>query len=258
VEPVVEDEPRKAPAAMKQFLSNAKIKFDELSHWSLPKTAGDALAGCLRSQLALLDAETAPVRSKKMLAPSVIAGVAIDILATCVLFDQPPGQELVDLFRALLKVDKRPLKSSREFSARYRAAWMLAQKPNVSTRQLARILDVEPSSVSRWRKDASFGKMVESKKQSIQDLKARGLWPPPRAREVIAVKEKEFRDMLSGLKKARNEMADQLASCHEDGLTNAETTQIEEAIRQLDEFLSKEDVRVLDESLSRRGPSFHM
>jgi hypothetical protein len=239
---------------MKQFLSDAKIKFDELSNWSLPKTAGDALAGCLRSQLALLDAETAPVRSKKMLAPSVIAGVAIDILETCVLFDQPPGQELVDLFRALLKVDKRPLKSSREFSARYRAAWMLAQKPNVSTRQLARILGVEPSSVSRWRKDASFGKMVESKKQSIQDLKARGLWPPP----LIAAKEKEFRDCLAKLKKARNEMADQLASCHEDGLTNAETTQIEEAIRQLDEFLSKEDVRVLDESLSRRGPSFHM
>jgi hypothetical protein len=220
---------------MEQFLSDGQTKFRELSKPALPKTAGDALAGCLLYQLALTNTETAPVRSKKMLAPSVIAGVAIYILETCALFDQPAGQELIALFRALLKVDRRPLKSSREFSARYKAAWILAQRPNVSTRELARILDVEPSSVSRWRKDVSFGKMVDSKKRSIQDLKAPGIWPPPGVSQAAAAEEKAIRDILSELKKARNELPHLLASCR----TNAETTQIEEAIKQLDKFLSK-------------------
>jgi hypothetical protein len=179
VEPVLAERPRKSPPEMAQFLSDAKIKFDELTEASFPKTAGDALAFCLHHQLALAERKAAPVRSKKMLAKSVIAGVAMYILDTCVLFDQAPGPELLALLRALLKIDKKPLKSSREFSARYNAAWILAQRPSVATRKLAELLEVEPSTVSRWRRDASFKERVESTKRSIQTLKARKLWPPP-------------------------------------------------------------------------------
>jgi hypothetical protein len=176
VEPVVEELPSKSPDAITQLVSYAKSKIPKLK--SPPKTAGDALAKCLRYQLALADGEVAPVRVKKRLAPSVIAGVAIDILQNCALFNQPPGEELIDLFRALLKLDTRRLKSSREFAAQYEAAWIIAQRPSVSTRQLARILEVDPSSVSRWRKDARFRKLLESRKEFIQDLNARGFWPP--------------------------------------------------------------------------------
>ena len=143
-----------------------------------------------------------------MLAKSVIAGVAMDILDTCALFDQAPGPELRVLLRALLNIDKKPLKSNCEFSARYNAAWIIAQRPSVGTRKLAELLEVEPSTVSRWRRDEFFIELVESTKQSIQRLKERGLWPPPlvgatqmenKTLDTMVRKLHKFRNLLSRL-----------------------------------------------------------
>jgi hypothetical protein len=173
VEPVVE----KPPKSLAAKSLSAAFGNVELFEASLPRTAGESLAVCLRYQLALANREAAAVRRRKFLAPSVIACIAMELLDSCALFDQPVGPELIALLRALLKTDRKPLKSSREFSERYRAAWILAQKPSIGTRQLARILAVNASSISRWRREPSFRAMVESKKESIQFVKERGLWP---------------------------------------------------------------------------------
>jgi hypothetical protein len=153
-----------------------KVNLDKLET-PYGNTAGDALAAYLESQLTQAKGESAPARNRKTLAPSVVASIALDILEFYALQDQPPGEALVALLRALLKVDRRRLKSNREFDARYKAAWIVAQKPSIGTRELADMVDVEPSSVSRWRKDPSFEKLVAEKEQFVQALKATGLQP---------------------------------------------------------------------------------
>jgi hypothetical protein len=139
-----------------EFLGDARRKFRELSEPSLPQTAGEALAECLRIELSRYkQADWAGVRAKKMLPPMTIGRIATDILETNVLFDQVPGHALVDLFRELLDADKKKLKSSRAFEARDTAAWILAQKPDIKTRELARLVRTEPSSIMRWRRTLS-------------------------------------------------------------------------------------------------------
>jgi hypothetical protein len=78
----------------------------------------------------------------------------------------------------LLKVDKRKLKSDREFAPRDAAAWMIAQQPTLPIRQIARHVGVEPTSVMRWKSDPLFNKLVQDKKDTIKDFEKRGLWPP--------------------------------------------------------------------------------
>ncbi len=177
VVPMVAEPERKPPETTSQFPSGAREKFDELSQWTLPKAAGDALAVYLLSQLRRTRAETAAVRAKKLLAPSIIARVAIDILSTYALFGRPPGDELVELFSALLGVDKRPLEGDRQFEAREKAAWILAQVPDMSTRGLARFLKVDASTVSRWRRDQSFVAQIESKKIRSKICKDKAFGP---------------------------------------------------------------------------------
>jgi hypothetical protein len=235
VEPFVGEQPRSAPAELAQCLSDAKPKFDEVTRDSLPKTAGDALAKCLQYHLALVDRETQPVRSKGMLARSVIAGAAMDILENYALLDQPAGPELRTLIRALLKVNKRPLKSSREFSARYNAAWILAQRPSIGTRKLASILEVEPSSVSRWRKDETFIRFVESKKQSIQTLKDRKLWPPPLV-GAAQMDNPEIAKRVRRLHKVRRVVSRWLSK-HRDQIPKVGVVLIEKAIKEYDKIL---------------------
>jgi hypothetical protein len=147
-------------------------------------TAGDALAAFLEVQLTQAKGESAPARNRKTLAPSVVASIALDILEFYALQDQPPGEALIALLRVLLKVDRRRLKSNREFEARYRAAWIEAQKPSIGTRELAEMVDVEPSSITRWRKDPSFKKLVAEKNNLFKRLKQpvcgrTSLWPFP-------------------------------------------------------------------------------
>jgi hypothetical protein len=234
VAPIVAERPLKSTGDM-QPLADPKIKFDELTEASLPKTAGDALAACLHHHLALAERKAAPVRSKKMLAKSVMAGVAMDIVETSALFDQAPGPELRALLRALLKVDKRPLKSSREFSARYNAAQILAQRPSVGTRDLARILEVDASSISRWRRDPSFQRLVESNKESLLTLKERGLWPPPLL-GTAQLENPEIAKRVHELHKIRR-LVSRWFSKHRDEIPKTGRALIEKAIKIYDRIL---------------------
>ena len=154
-------------------------KFAESSESTLPETAGGALAECLRFQLSQVRQSTAlPVGSGGLLAPSSISRIAIDMLETFALFGQAPAPELVDLIRLLLNVDKRKLKSDREFASRDAASWMIAQQPTLPIRQIARHVGVEPTSVMRWKSDPVFNELVQDKKDTIKDFEKRGLWPP--------------------------------------------------------------------------------
>jgi hypothetical protein len=191
-----------------QFLADARREFRELSEPALPATAGDTLAICLQTQLLRYRKAGSAARSKKLLPPMTIARLAIDMLETHVLFDHAPGYALVDLIRSLLDADKKKLKSSKAYPPRYQAAWILAQVPDISTRELARMLGVSPISVSRWRNREDFKRLVEEKNLSIQGLEERGLWPPKESAaektklSQIGQKLAEFRDNLAGLEAA--------------------------------------------------------
>jgi len=115
-----------------------------------------------------------------MLPRSTIATIAMDILETNQLFGNAPGEELIQLLRELLDVDKQKAKADRQFVARDEASWILAQAEGdpVPTRVLARTVGVNASSISRWRKEPAFREMIQDKKKAINDLESRGLWPP--------------------------------------------------------------------------------
>jgi hypothetical protein len=185
VVPMVMESDRESPQPT-QFVSELRDNLDDLWQWKLPTTAGDALAVYLRAQLNRTRTETAPVRANELLAPSIIARVAIDILGHFALVDQPPGYELVELFSALLGVDKKRLEGDRQFEAWKKAAWIVAQAPDVGIRELARLVNVNASSVSRWRKDPSFCEEVELTKRSIEVMKRQGIWPPAKMRQPRA------------------------------------------------------------------------
>jgi hypothetical protein len=179
-------------------LDEAQRKFAKLSDYALPADAGSALAGCLRFQLSRArDSDGAPVRLGQSLAPTTIARIAIDMLDTYVLFDRPPAHELVQLIRELLDVDKKKLKSSRQHTARYNASWILAQDPSIKTRHLARYLGVEPSSISRWRRDPEFNAAVQRNRETIKVLERQGVWPPKESE--TAVTRGELSQGLKGL-----------------------------------------------------------
>jgi len=102
----------------------------------------------------------------------------MDILETNQLFGNVPGEELIQLLRELLDVDKNKAKADRQFAARYDASWILAQDERVSTRVLARTLGVNASSISRWRSEPAFREMIQRNQKTIADLESRGRWPP--------------------------------------------------------------------------------
>jgi hypothetical protein len=178
-EPIVQPPKKEAKEEMTEHLADSPLKSDDLFNDSFPRTAGDALAACLRHHLARLRrAKTAPVRLGKMLPRSTIATIALDILETNELFGQVQGEQLIQLLRELLDVDKQKLTADRQFPARCKASWILAQDERVPTRVLARTLGVNASSISRWRKEPAFRKMIQDTQKTIIDLESRGLWPP--------------------------------------------------------------------------------
>jgi hypothetical protein len=131
-------------------------------------SAAEWLAFFLRLYLRELeDAETsrnaAPVRKLNLVPRSLIAELAHDLLGSCQARAYAPGPFLVSLLRELLNLTAYGLglKLSRQADAKKSAADILAQHPTISTRELARALHVNPSTVSRWRKSPEFRRMVE-------------------------------------------------------------------------------------------------
>jgi hypothetical protein len=153
-------------------------------------TASEALAFLLKISLReLKHAEMmrqAPVRTQQLVPRSVIAEVAMDLLGSCELWNYSPGVHLNALVRELLNVDRDKHGATRHVDEQEQATFIIAQYPQVHTRELARRLHVNASTISRWRGNPQFKEKVERKARWIASLKSSGRWD-----EMIASAERE-------------------------------------------------------------------
>jgi len=136
-------------------------------------TASETLAFMLRTCLrALKHAEknrkAAPVRTLNLVPRSLIAEIAMDLLESCYARGCPPGLWLTRLTRGLLNLERDRQGMSRDIETQERAAGIVAQFPKVRTRELARALHVNASTISRWRRSPEFKQMVERKKEAFK------------------------------------------------------------------------------------------
>lgn len=123
--------------------------------WAEPKTAGEALAFCLSAELqALKVAGNSPVRSGGHLPHSTIAYIAFDLLQSYTV--APPGPHLQELIRALLKLSTAQQDQVGSYIAKEKAAYILAQSPELSLSTIADVVDVDRTTVSRWTKEEKF------------------------------------------------------------------------------------------------------
>jgi hypothetical protein len=137
-------------------------------------TASEALAFLLRISLrALKHAEksrrAAPVRTLNLAPRSLIAEIAMDLLGSCETWGYPPGPLLNSLIQELLNLEHDRQGMSRDVERQEQAAGIVAQAPTVRTRELARALHVNASTISRWRKSPEFKQMVERKAEILKD-----------------------------------------------------------------------------------------
>jgi hypothetical protein len=137
-------------------------------------TASEALAFFLRMSLRdLKHAEksrtAAPVRTLNLTARSLIAEIAMDLLGSCETWGHPPGPLLNSLIRELLNLEHDRQGMSRDIETQERAADIVAQAPTVRTRELARALRVNASTISRWRRSPEFKQMVARKEETLKN-----------------------------------------------------------------------------------------
>ena len=132
---------------------------------------------CLRDlEYAVRRGNSAPVRTEKLVPRSVIAWVATDLLGSCELWNYSPGPQLNGLIRELLNVDSNKAGATRHVEEQKQAAFIIAQDPKVHTRELAKKLDVNASTISRWRRNPEFKKEVERTARRIAWWKSSGFW----------------------------------------------------------------------------------
>jgi hypothetical protein len=144
-------------------------------------TASEGLALFLRIILGELkhaekQRSAAPVRQLKLTSRSLIGETSLDLLESCQAWNYPPGPYLNSLLRELLDLEGAKHGASREFEARQQAIFILAQIPRLGVRQLAKEVEVDKSTVSRWRKDPNFNEEVRRQTERINSLKASGRW----------------------------------------------------------------------------------
>lgn len=162
------------------FLLSEKITTTILDKTKIPKHFLDdiwsgnsrnfsSLAFILRGHLAVLrqaeadkkkgKSTNAPVLGDKLLSRSEISYVVYQMLTT--VLEGTEHNYMAELVAVLLDVDlmeSRLLKNSNE---KEKAKYILAQVPEISTRQLAAEIDVNHTTISRWLKDPNFIKSVE-------------------------------------------------------------------------------------------------
>jgi hypothetical protein len=79
----------------------------------------------------------------------------------------PPGPLLIELFRELLNVESDKHGATRHVGAQEQVAFVIAQDPTVHTRELARMVNVNPSTIFRWQRSSEFKESVERAARSI-------------------------------------------------------------------------------------------
>jgi hypothetical protein len=142
-------------------------------------TASEALAFFLRIMLRELKhgekQRRAPTRASKLVPRSVIGEIALDMLGDCELWNAPPGPLLIQLIRELLDLEHRRV-ATRRLVQEDRVAFIVAQDPSITTRELARMLKINAGTISRLRRTPEFKKKVDGTAQVIAALKADGSW----------------------------------------------------------------------------------
>jgi hypothetical protein len=152
--------------------------------FSHEQAASNSVAGNLRAALSTLQKKmsvegAAPVRVGGELPQSVISELAADLLEGCHDNGVPPGLELTLLIRELLSASKQKSGMSRKVRQREDAIFALALHPEIGVRELAKIVGVAPSTVSKWiRDDQEFMQWVGEIRGYIERDRALGLWPP--------------------------------------------------------------------------------
>ena len=151
----------------------AKEKKNEL-------TASEALAFFLGISLRKLKhaeiMRQSPARTQQLVPRSVIAEVATDLLGSCELWNYSPGPHLNALIRELLNVGRNKHGATLHVDAQKDAGLIIAQDPKVHTRELARRLNVNASTISRWRRNSQFKEEVKRMERWIASLKSSGRW----------------------------------------------------------------------------------
>jgi len=138
-------------------------------------TASDALAFMLRIFLRELKQaakarQAAPVRRLKLVPKSLISEIATDLLGSCATWGVPPGHFLISLIRELLDLNHDRQGMSRDIETKARAARIVAQAPTVQTRELARALHVNASTISRWRRSSDFRQLVQREQATLDSF----------------------------------------------------------------------------------------
>lgn len=83
---------------------------------------------------------------------SEVANFAYRMLKACERHGKPPPRELVDLFQKILHQDRPPHRRHRRWVQREEARRYLEKHPTASARELARHVNVNASTVTRWLK----------------------------------------------------------------------------------------------------------
>lgn len=123
--------------------------------WAEPKTAGEALAFCLSKELkALKEIGNSPVRTGGRLPYSTIAYIAFDLLQGYTV--APPGPNLQKLIQGLLRLSTAAEEQVSTYVSKEKAAYILAQAPHAALDFIARVVDVDRTTVSRWTKEQKF------------------------------------------------------------------------------------------------------
>jgi hypothetical protein len=178
--PILEPQQNDGPKGNTEGSGNQNDLDDPFS-CSLPKTASEALAMCLRGRLqALRESGPAPVRAGKMIPQSVIARIALDMLGD--------DTQLSDLFRELLQVDRRSATGDRQYAARHKATWIKAQWEDIGVRTLAEQVGVNASTVTRWMKEPEFHDEVRDRQRFIEGARKNGIWPRDEQGEALAAR----------------------------------------------------------------------
>lgn len=134
-------------------------------------TASETLAFMLRMMLRNLkhaerNRQGAPVRSLNLAPRSLIAEIAMGLLESCETWGHPPGPLLNSLLRELLNLEHYGEGKAQDVATQKLAAGIVAHNPTVGTRQLAKALHLNASTISRWRRSPEFKKLVERKLES--------------------------------------------------------------------------------------------
>jgi hypothetical protein len=149
-----------------------KVETDEKKN---AMTASEALAFALRLSLAELKRaerqRARPVRDLRRPSRSWIGEIALDLLNRCEVRKYSPGPKLSALFRELLNLQSYKHGTPRSFNARERAISIIVQQPDIGVRKLAGLVNVHPSTVTRWYQDPDFDERI----RSATEPKARGL-----------------------------------------------------------------------------------